>query len=159
MYDLGFCSLPLSVLTGFLAIRDSALAGTCQRGLWTLYDVVTQDDHEDLVVTMQYYLVHGSGIFEDALSWTTQFFRRERRPLEGDRIEARRERLPFSGDVVDGPPLAWVIYWKGRYSNRYGDAVQDSLQHWGYVFWDRKRLIESKGIGEILREREVFQQW
>ncbi|KAG7289920.1 hypothetical protein NEMBOFW57_006297 [Staphylotrichum longicolle] len=37
--------------------------------------------------------------------------------------------------------------------------IEEIYCHWGYVFWDRKRLIESKGIGEILREREVFQQW
>jgi hypothetical protein len=69
-------------------------------------------------------------------------------------MEARRERLRFSGDMEDGPPLAWVIYWRRRYSNRYGGAVRPSLQAWGYVFWNGRRLIKIKGTEEVLRERE-----
>jgi hypothetical protein len=124
------------------------------RGLLPFYDIVRANNHEELVDLMQYYLVHGNDVIEQALGWTNQFFRRERYPLEGDQMEARRARLPFSGDAEDEPPLAWVIYWMGRYSNSYGGAIQASLQSWGHVFWDRKRLIRSKGTEEVLRERE-----
>lgn len=81
--------------------------------------------------------------------------RRNRYTLEGDRMEARRERLPFSGDTEDGPPLAWVTEWRGRYSNRYGDDLPHSLKPWGHVFWDRGRLIKSKGMDAVLRERQT----
>jgi hypothetical protein len=125
------------------------------RGLLPFDDILTDGTHDDLVLSMQYYLVHGGGdITEWALSWTNQFFRRERHPLEDDRREARRERLRFSGNAENGPPRAWVIYWRGRYSNRYAGAVRPSLHMLGYVFWDRKRLIQIKGIEEVLRERK-----
>jgi hypothetical protein len=130
------------------------------RGLLPFYDVVRADDHEELVTDMQYYLVCGADIIEHALDSTNQYFRRERHPLEGDYMEARRARLPFSGDAEDGPPLAWVIYWRGRYSNSYGGIIEASLQSWGHVFWDRERLIRSKGTEAVLRERpEGLPRW
>lgn len=131
------------------------------RGLPPFDDVIGVDDHEELVSDMQYYLVHGSNALdpENDLSCTNQYFRRERHPLEGDELEARRARLPFSGDTEDGPPLAWVIHWRGRYSNSYGDVIQPSLQSWGHVFWDRGRLIRSKGTEEVLRERERYRRF
>jgi hypothetical protein len=126
------------------------------RGLLPFYDAVRAQagDHEEFVQEMQYYLVHGNDANpENIMRWTNQCCRRERYPLEGDRLEARRARFPFSGDAEDGPPLAWVIYWKGRYSNGYGGAIPASLQSWGYVFWDRERLRESKGREEVRRKR------
>jgi len=92
--------------------------------------------------------------FETILGWTNQFNRRERYPMEGDELEDRQERLPFCGDTEDGPPIAWVTEWRGRYSNSYGGAIPASLKKWGHVFWDRGRLIRSKGMEHVLRERE-----
>lgn len=117
---------------------------------------MAEDDHDDLVELMEYYLVHGDNILQHTFSWVNQFFRRERRVLEVDLMETRRQRLPFVGDAEDQPPLAWVIFWRGRYSNRYGEAVRPGLQRWGYVFWDRKRLIQIKGTQEVLRERKYY---
>ncbi len=117
-------------------------------------DVVREDDHDELVELMQLYMIYGYGDIEHTLRPESQFFRRERHPLEGDRIERRRERLAFSGDVEDGPPLSWVIYWRGRYCNWYAGSIVSRLQTWGHVFWDRKRLIKINGTKEVLRERE-----
>jgi hypothetical protein len=138
----------------FLVVRESVIEGTAMRGLLLFADVVREDDHDELVELMQLYLTYRDVDIEGTLDSANQFFRRERHPLEGDRMEARRERLAFSRDVEDGPPLSWVIYWRGRYSNYYGGNIQSSLQTWGHVFWDSKRLIKIKGTQEVLRERE-----
>ncbi len=52
---------------------------------------------------------------------------------------------PFSGDKEDGPPVAWAIIWRGIYSNWYGRMIPYSLQKWGYVFWDVKRIVKTGG--------------
>ncbi len=125
------------------------------RGILAFYEMVKAEDHADLVDQMEYYLIQNCGLIELALAWENQELRRERFPMEEDRMEAGRERLSFSGDTEDEPPLAWIMYWRGRYSNTYaGASVDNSLQEWGYVFWDRRRLVRSKGREEVLRLRE-----
>jgi hypothetical protein len=91
--------------------------------------------------------------FESAMGWAYQDSRRETYPTEDDRAADRRERLRFGGDTNDGPPLAWVVEWRGVYNNRFGCFLPESLKKWGHVFWDRKRLIRSQGIEHVLRER------
>jgi len=86
------------------------------------------------------------------LDVVSQSIRRSESFSEQDRAELERHELPFTGDREDGPPLAWVVIWGGTYSNMYGDMVPDSLQEWGYVFWDAGRLVESGGEQELRRE-------
>ena len=124
------------------------------RGLLVFADIVREDEHDELVELMELYMIYGYGDIEQTLCSDSQFSRRQRYPLEGDRMESRRERLAFSGDVEDGPPLSWVIYWRGRYRNRYAGSIVARLQTWGHVFWDRKRLININGTKEVLRERD-----
>jgi hypothetical protein len=121
--------------------------------------LLREDDHDTMSKMLRVYLVDGSGNIEHALSRPNQASRRRRNPQAGDGIEAAWERLTFDGDVETGPPLAWVIYWKGHYVNRYGDALEPSVQRWGYVFWDNRRLVKSQGLEELLDEREVFRWW
>lgn len=148
-----------AILTRPLVICELAIEGIAMRGLLAFDDIITEDDHEELVELMQCYLVEGNGMTEDLFGRTNQYFRRERLPLEGDEMEARRERLGFSREAEDGPPLAWVIYWRGKYSNRYGETVDPGLHKWGYVFWDKKRLVKMKGTEEVLRARDRYNDW
>jgi hypothetical protein len=98
---------------------------------------------------MQKYMAPYCIFIEPILDWTSQDMRRREHPSEEDRAEARRERLPFLGDAEDGPPLAWVIVWRGRYSNEYGSVIDRRLKTWGYVFWDCRRLNESGGKKQL----------
>lgn len=120
-----------------------------------LLESLELDDHDGLVATLELYLVRARD-FESVISRDTQTTRRNLYPSESDAAEARRERLPFSGDIQHGPPLAWVVGWSGRYVNRYGPAIPAPLKAWGHVFWDRRRLIESKGLNAVLRERDGY---
>ncbi|KAK3902373.1 hypothetical protein C8A05DRAFT_15565 [Staphylotrichum tortipilum] len=141
------------------AHRCSLLEGAALRGLVPFYRLVREDDDEKMAGMLEAYLVPGSGNIEHALGRPNQAARRRRHPMDGDGSEAAWTRLIFYGDVENGPPLAWVIYWKGRYVNRYGDALEPSVQRWGHVFWDNKRLVKSQGLEELLCEREVFRRW
>ncbi len=72
--------------------------------------------------------------------------RRRLFPSPRDDLEATREELPFSGDREDGPPLGWVLAFKGTYSNAFGWYIPDSLQDWGWVFWDARRFAREGGL-------------
>ena len=107
------------------------------------YKMLHTHDHQELVKRMTKHMTGGE--IEFILTWAVQVAHREKYPLVGDRTEARGDRLPFSGDIEDGPPLAWVISWRGRHSNGYGDIIPEALEAWGYMFWDTKRLLKTKG--------------
>ncbi|KAL2015312.1 hypothetical protein VTK56DRAFT_5890 [Thermocarpiscus australiensis] len=128
--------------------------GIALRGLRLFSKVLATHDHEELVKTMRQYQVRSSGMYEHAVSRAAQHSRRAVYPSERDLAEARREKLAFAGDTEDDPPLAWVIGWRGRYSNTYGFIIPAPLKAWGHVFWDRRRLIESKGKDAVLRARD-----
>jgi hypothetical protein len=83
---------------------------------------------------MQKYMAPYCIFIEPILDWTSQDMRRREHPSEEDRAEARRERLPFLGDAEDGPPLAWVIVWRGRYSNEYGSVIDRRLKRGAMCF-------------------------
>ncbi|KAK8085768.1 hypothetical protein PG997_007039 [Apiospora hydei] len=72
-----------------------------------------------------------------------------------DEAEARRDPLEFLGDGVpteEGPPVAWVRLWNGKYSNLYGGYVPPSLGEWGYVMWDERRWRDL-GALELVAEQ------
>jgi len=129
------------------------------RGLRLFSEVleILEDEHgvdeEDLVLAMTLYQVRARH-YERILNNVSQDIRRDLYPSESEAAEAGRERLPFSGDTEDGPSLAWVVGWSGRYMNRDGTAIPTALKAWGHVFWDRRRLITSKGLNAVLRERD-----
>ncbi|KAK4237487.1 hypothetical protein C8A03DRAFT_44656 [Achaetomium macrosporum] len=135
------------------ADRRRLREGTALRGLRLFSKVLATHDHEELVKTMQQYQVK-SGTYEHVLSWVAQHRRRAVYPSAGDLAEARGEKLAFAGDTKDGPPLAWVIGWRGRYTNVYGPVIPAPLKAWGHVFWDCRRLVESKGKDAVLRARD-----
>ncbi len=112
-------------------------------------------DKEHLVLTTMELCQVRARPFDYVMGSVSQVERRHFFPSEFDEAEARRERLPFSGDNEHGPPLAWVIGWRGRFLNRYGVAIPAALKPWGHVFWDRRRLIDIKGTNAVLRARDV----
>ncbi len=135
--------------------RGSLRQGTSLRGLLLFSKILATHQRDELVETMQRYHVR-AGQYESVLGYVSQDMRRLVRPSEGDLAEARREKLAFVSDTEDGPPLAWVMGWRGIYVNRYGPAIPAPLKTWGHVVWDRRRLIESKGKDVVLRARNEY---
>lgn len=138
--------------------------GTISRGLKMTIRLlsVATGDHEALVTKMQRCLTHDrcqDPPLSRALAAVAQDDRREMSdsfPNARDEAEERRDSLEFAGDHVppDGPPLAWVLFWHGKYSNAYGGYIPRPLQEWGYVLWDSRRWAENlearEQIGSIL---------
>jgi hypothetical protein len=57
--------------------------------------------------------------------------------------------MRFEQDDLLSPPLAWVNFWNGRYSNQIGDYIPQALHRWGYVMWDAERLKDSGAMEYI----------
>jgi hypothetical protein len=97
----------------------------------------------------------GKWLHEDMLSAVAYGFkRRDLHPSPNDVRQDEQEPLLFLGDSFDTkprPPFSWCLMWKGTYSNRYGDDIPDELRQWGYIFWDRERVIGSKARELLLR--------
>lgn len=66
--------------------------------------------------------------------------RREEWPNRYDYAQDRRQKMIFNGDQLDSPPLAWILFWHGEYSNLLGMFIPKALRRWGYVMWDAARL-------------------
>ncbi|KAI1126494.1 hypothetical protein F5Y10DRAFT_293754 [Nemania abortiva] len=71
-----------------------------------------------------------------------------------DEAQQRQDPMQFSGDSLppNGPPLAWVLLWGGKYVHVYGNLVPESLKRWGYVMWDARRWTETASEGLIAKE-------
>ncbi|POS70690.1 hypothetical protein DHEL01_v210913 [Diaporthe helianthi] len=68
---------------------------------------------------------------------------------EHDEPQDTRQEMLFEQDDLLSPPLAWVTFWGGRYSNQIGEHIPAALHRWGYVMWDAKRLKESGAMEYI----------
>ncbi|TAQ85352.1 hypothetical protein B7494_g6315 [Chlorociboria aeruginascens] len=116
--------------------------GTISRGLRLFYKALNIKDHAHLVDLMSSNI--GRCYFNfilDALERTPQHERRWHWVSDRDQAQDTNEELPFHRDSEHTPPLAWVIIWKGTYSNIYGDYIPNKLREWGYVMWDVARLV------------------
>ncbi|KAH7490884.1 hypothetical protein BFJ66_g15459 [Fusarium oxysporum f. sp. cepae] len=78
--------------------------------------------------------------------------RRENHYSDRDKAQDNREKMSFEGESYDSPPYAWVVFWKELYSNLYGDYVPPSFRPWGYVMWDKNRLVNADAVAIISRE-------
>ncbi|PKK47516.1 hypothetical protein CI102_9844 [Trichoderma harzianum] len=78
-------------------------------------------------------------------------------PDKRDEAEQRQDPIRFTGDTVppNGPPLAWVLLWGGKYANIYGEYVPESLRRWGYVIWDKIRWDSMEAKELIARQWEM----
>lgn len=130
---------------------DALQNGVVSRGLRLHLKIMTTTNHEKLVKLMQATLICGPNSIESALSKSTQEQRSLLARTERDQMDRRREKLPFHYDAEDKPPLAWVILWRGRYSNYHGGIIPPTLKRWGWVFWEWRRLTESRGKDVVKR--------
>ncbi|KAF2968599.1 hypothetical protein GQX73_g4971 [Xylaria multiplex] len=144
--------------------RDEYLDGMVSRGLRTMARILALDDLQDLATAMDRCIidapVQDAGLAR-SISHTSQVLRRDwspNAPSARDEAERQGQRVSFAGDLLppDGPPLAWVVLWDGRYTNFYGGAAPTQLKRWGYVMWDARRWAD---VGEK-ELRELFvEQW
>ncbi|KAF5585791.1 hypothetical protein FPCIR_8221 [Fusarium pseudocircinatum] len=93
---------------------------------------------------------------DDMISETTRPYhqdtRRDNQYSDRDRAQDNRERMRFKGESYDSPPFAWVVFWRELYSNLYGDYIPASFRPWGYVMWDKERLVDTDAVAIIDRE-------
>ncbi len=99
------------------------------------------------------YEGHDRDSFEDSVDTWTQEIRRHVSHSDRDGAEEDRDVMAF--DKKGGaatPPLAWVILWKGKYSNTVGEYLPESLRRWGYVMWDPARLQRTGAKEALIRD-------
>ncbi|KAJ5333049.1 uncharacterized protein N7506_006832 [Penicillium brevicompactum] len=145
-----------------ISFGDSFLIGTISQGLELLYKVAFRvQDHSELVSIMQSKLtLHSWFLGEGVLGSGAQIARRGEAPSDQDLKEQQRVPLPFRGDQFqepygEYPPFAWTFMWKETYSNITGHWLTETMgengpQHWGYVFWDERRLRSSDAIDVLI---------
>lgn len=129
-----------------LDIPIDYMEGTVARGMRMAARLLGIDDHDKLVDNMRIRRGYGENIdasLEKSLSMMAQYRRRERSPkypTARDRDERSRCLMEFTGDTIppDGPPMAWVLLWSGKYSNICGEYVPKPLRKSGYVMWDER---------------------
>ncbi|KAK4032031.1 hypothetical protein C8A01DRAFT_20840 [Parachaetomium inaequale] len=137
--------------------RNERLNGLVSRGLGFHLAVMERnitEHHEELHGMIQPPAENAAYVnfISDALSLATQKRRlRDMGPPRRDEAQTRGDPMPFRGDDEDAPSAAWAVMWKGRYSNKFGQRLPLRLKTWGYVFWDERRLDESRGRKAVLR--------
>ncbi|KAF4337256.1 hypothetical protein FBEOM_8845 [Fusarium beomiforme] len=131
--------------------------GMACRGLNVLFTVLTTKDQTKLAEVISSEIVTA---IDDMIFETTRPDNQERRRIDQhsdrDKAQDNREKMSFSGDNESSPPLAWVTFWKERYSNLFGDFLPRSLRQWGYIMWDRSRLLNTDAIALIDREWKSY---
>lgn len=83
---------------------------------------------------------YGNDWIDDAVQDDIQMERRDGWYSHHDSAQDWRQKMPFQGDSLDSPPLAWVLFWQGEYSNLIGNCIPEALRRWGFVIWDAARL-------------------
>jgi hypothetical protein len=125
-------------------------------GLKLFRKILETEKFDELVQLVQATIRWPSGYtLGQCLSSDAQMYRRfaADRLSEYEQAEIDKKKIVFTGDEVDAPPLAWVLLWGEEYSNWFGEVVPLSLHDWGYVFWDKRRLMETGGKDRVLRDR------
>ncbi|GKZ34875.1 hypothetical protein AbraIFM66950_005272 [Aspergillus brasiliensis] len=143
--------------------RDCLIDGTVSCGLELLHAALfSSKRYDDLVSTLLKYIKPRHSYFLD-LGISVQQQRRLRYVSISHRDSDRRVPLPFQGELMvpnaqeKYPPMAWILIWKGTWSNLVGAYIPDELRHWGYVLWDAARL-ETTGAKEVLK-RQWKMKW
>ncbi|KAI1042334.1 hypothetical protein LB505_012315 [Fusarium chuoi] len=141
---------PAIVLLIHLAPYDSHFYGIISRGLAVLSTALKTQDQSKLaeLVASEIVLMVEDILFESTNSYH-QETRRENHHSDRDQAQDDREKMVFSSDSDGSPPLAWVIFWKERYSNLFGNFIPESLRQWGYVMWDSDRLANTDAVARL----------
>lgn len=123
-------------------MNPRSMNAVLEYGPQLLSDILKTEGHEQLVEMVRVAIVSGIGDawIENAIQGLVQMERREKWYSQRDSAQDFRQKLPFDGDRLDSPTLAWVIYWRGEYSNLIGIYVPEALRRWGFVMWDAARL-------------------
>ncbi|KAK3295339.1 uncharacterized protein B0H64DRAFT_459470 [Chaetomium fimeti] len=108
----------------------------------------------------------GANSIQDALCRETQTMRRALHRTEGDRAQERGERArpQFRGrDGAAEPALGWVLRWRGRRGNAYGQETPWDLRVWGAAIeWTASSLLisppESEGMEALMSRRRHRQE-
>lgn len=126
--------------------KISFTTGMAFQGPRLFKKIVSTRDHDQLDalmtknirVSLDVPLLQGLDLF-------TQEQRRANTPSARDQRENNRELMKFVRDEPENgkPPLAWVMIWRGSYSNLFGDVIPHDMKRWGYVIWDATRLVEN----------------
>jgi hypothetical protein len=128
------------------------------QGLPLLRSIISVENHDELVSTMQQHIVRSYlsfGSVTGVMGETQQSSRCENSPNRHHTLQEERAALLFSGDgAPDAPPLAWTILWRETYSALYGHFIPDSLRRCGYVFWDAATLEKCDGLEGVKEEFE-----
>ena len=136
------------------------MEGTVSRGLKLAVrnlEVDNTGDPDALVAKMGRCLTHEQRWDHPIARSLSQAAQHDRRELlvsklgARDEAEERGDPIEFTGDGASGPPLAWVLLWRGVYSNKCGEYVPLSVRQWGYVMWDERRWNGLSGL--------VSKQW
>ncbi|OJJ69883.1 hypothetical protein ASPBRDRAFT_678288 [Aspergillus brasiliensis CBS 101740] len=153
----------LGALYDDLYSRYCLINGTVSCGLELLHAALFLfKKHDDLVSTLRKYIKPGHSYFLDMRISVQQ-----QGPLCYASIKHRGVEhwspLPFQGDLMvpnaqeQYPPMAWILIWKGEWSNLRGVSIPDELRLWGYVLWDAARF-ETTGAKEVLT-RQCKMKW
>ncbi|KAL6886438.1 hypothetical protein HDV57DRAFT_508567 [Trichoderma longibrachiatum] len=140
------------------AVLGHVVNGTTSRGLAPLHAVSFVGGDAAKRIKVMHEVLAWPAIEYPSLGQPWDWYHRKYRkhhPTERDWKEVRGDRLPFNGEgESDGlqlrPPAAWVMLWRGRYSNlRWVDG---DLLAWGYVMWDKER-IDATGAEKIILDQ------
>ncbi|KAI3394003.1 hypothetical protein diail_3319 [Diaporthe ilicicola] len=132
---------------GYLNV--GTLCDVLSLGLSILQDTFQAEDLEALCGVIRENVESHSGLANDyewidgAVRQEHQFERHSLFYSDHDESQDTQQEMLFEQDDLLSPPLAWVTFWNGRYSNQIGDYIPNALHRWGYVMWDAPRLKES----------------
>ncbi|KAG6013302.1 hypothetical protein E4U43_007370 [Claviceps pusilla] len=135
--------------------REQHSEAVISRGLKFMLTTLSISKHAVLVSTMQDNIFFKLAFFEDPVIGRYHI---DDFPVTKHQLAVRRAPLPFVGDIVDSasgtwtPPFLWTRLWRETYSNINGWLRQESIQRWGYVFWDASR-VERTGAEEVMKRQ------
>jgi hypothetical protein len=130
-------------------MNEVALNAVLHRGPCLLADTFKAKSQEQLAEIIRAAICsnehqHGAGYnpgwLKEVSDGFAQYRRRVQWPNLHDSIQDHRQKTLFCGDELGSPPLAWILYWRGEYSNLFGRYIPKSLRRWGFVMWDAARL-------------------
>ncbi|KAG8161353.1 hypothetical protein KVR01_009617 [Diaporthe batatas] len=137
---------------GYTRVHDRSQNTMLNHGLHLLANISKIKSREQLVEIVLTEITSredslGAYDFETE-GWLDEFLymgmlqnrRRTVRPNLYDSAQDCRQKTPFHGDNPGCPPLAWILFWQGEYSNLFGVFIPDELRRWGYIMWDAVRL-------------------
>lgn len=136
-------------LTCCIALNEKSLNAVLRHGPDLLANTFKAKSQEQLVEIIRAAIESSQrqlgGVYpfdwlDETLDELAQGERRDQWPTRHDSAQDFMQKTPFDGDKLDSPPLAWILYWRGEYSNLFGRYIPEALRRWGFVMWDAARL-------------------